>query len=167
MNRVWKMVSMRKIIKAVLSAVLPIIILVVIPNVGLQFLFQSIPAEMLPFIEEMIPLHGIVMAMSVIGVIHAILSFSSNMVEDWSPIKLLSSIASAFVSFYMFLLLLGLGDPSRMGIIQLSVEMATMIATIISDFRFFITLELLLLGISIFSAIIKFYFARKEHLEGR
>jgi len=163
MNRVWKMVSMRKIIKAVLSAVLPIIILVVIPNVGLQFLFQSIPAEMLPFIEEMIPLHGIVMAMSVIGVIHAILSFSSNMVEDWSPIKLLSSIASAFVSFYLFLLWLGLGDPSRMGIIQLSVE----IATIILDFRFFIILELLLLGISIFSAIIKFYFARKEHLEGR
>jgi|GEM_PF-3341450 len=154
---------MRKIIKAVLSAALYITILVVVPNVGLQFLSQSIPAEMLPYIEEMIPFHGIVMSISVIGVVLAILSFSSNMVEDWSPIKLLSSIASAFVSFYLFLLLLGLGDPSRMGITQLSVE----IATIIWDFRFFIILELLLLGISIFSAIIKFYFARKEHLAGR
>jgi len=157
------MASMRKIIKAVLSAVLCITVLVVIPNVGLQYLFQSIPAEMLPFVEEMIPLHGIVMAMSVIGAVLAILSFSSNMVEDWSPIKLLSSIASAFVSFYLFLLLLGLGDPSRMGITQLSVEMAT----IIWDFRFFIILQLLLLGISILSAIIKFYLARKEYLAGR
>ena len=157
------MASMRKIIKAVLSAVLCITVLVVIPNVGLQYLFQSIPAEMLPFVEEMIPLHGIVMAMSVIGVVLAILSFSSNMVEDWSPIKLLSSMASAFVSFYLFLLWLGLGDPSRMGITQLSVE----IATIIWDFRFFIILQLLLLGISILSAIIKFYLARKEYLAGR
>jgi len=151
---------MRKIIKAVLSAALYITILVVVPNVGLQFLSQNIPAEMLPYIEKMIPLHGIVMSISVIGVVLAILSFSSNMVDDWSPIKLLSSIASAFVSFYLFLLLLGLGDPSRMGITQLSVE----IATIMWDFRFFIILELLLLGISIFSAVIKFYFARKEHL---
>jgi len=154
---------MRKIIKAVLSAVLYIIILVVIPNVGLQFLSQSIPAEMLPYIEEMIPLHGIVMSISVIGVVLAILSFSSNMVEDWSPIKLLSSIASAFVSFYLLLLWFGLGDPSRMGVTQLSVEMAT----IILDFRFFIILELLLLGISILSALIKFYFARKKHLVSR
>ena len=158
-NRVWKMVILRKIIKAVLSAVLPIIILVVVPNV----VSQRIPAEMLPFIEEMIPLHGLIMSISVIGVVLAILSFSLNMVDDWSLIKLLSSIASAFISFYMWLLLLGLGAPSRMGVTQLSVE----IATITLDFRFFIILELLLLGISIFSAIVKFYFARKEHLAGR
>ncbi|MDH5770832.1 MAG: hypothetical protein OEZ25_06065, partial [Candidatus Bathyarchaeota archaeon] len=60
----------------------------------------------------------------------------------------------------LFLFLMGLGDPSRMGIIQLSVE----IVTVVWDFRFFVILELLLLGISILSAIIRFYFARKEHL---
>lgn len=151
---------MHKIIKAVLFAAFYILMLVVIPNVGLQYVFQLMPEEILPFIEEMIDLRGIVMPISIIGVILAILTFSSNMVEDWSLVKLLSSIASASVSFYLFLLLIGLGAPSRMGLTQLSVE----IVTIFWDFRFFVILELLLLGISVFSAIIKFYFARKEHL---
>jgi len=84
-------------------------------------------------------------------------------VEDWSPIKLVSSIASAVVGFYLFLLFIGLGDPSRMGLTQLSIE----VATIVLDFRFFIILELLLLGISTMRASVKFYFARKEHLVGR
>lgn len=151
---------MRKIIKAVLFAAFYILMLVVIPNVGLQYVSQLMPEEILQYIGEIINLQGIVMPISIIGVILAILTFSSNMVEDWSLVKLLSSIASASVSFYLFLLLIGLGAPSRMGLTQLSVE----IVTIFWDFRFFVILELLLLGISVFSAIIKFYFARKEHL---
>ena len=152
--------KIHKIIKAVLFAAFYILMLVIIPNVGLKYVFQLVPEEILQYIEEIINLQGIVMSISIIGMILAILTFSSNMVEDWSLVKPFSSIASAFVWFYLFLFLMGLGDPSRMGIIQLSVE----IVTVVWDFRFFVILELLLLGISILSAIIRFYFARKEHL---
>jgi len=152
---------MRKIIKAVLFAALHIMILVVVPNLGLQYVSQLVPEEFIPFMEELMNcLRGIVASISIIGVILAVLAFSSNMVEDWSPIKLLSSMASSFVWFYLFLLLLGFGDPSRMGLTQLSIHAAS----IILDFRFLVTLELSLLGISTASDIIKFYFARKEHL---
>jgi hypothetical protein len=155
---------MRKIIKAVLSAALYILILVVIPNIGLQYLFQLVPAGSPPrMLIDKMNLQGIVMSISIVGVVLAILSFSANIVEDWSPIKLVSSIASAVVGFYLFLLFIGLGDPSRMGLTQLSIE----VATIVWDFRFFIILELLLLGISTMRASVKFYFARKEHLVGR
>ena len=138
--------------------------LVVIPNIGLQYLFQLVPAGSPPrMLIDKINLQGFVVSISIVGVVLAILSFSANMVEDWSPIKLVSSIASAVVGFYLFLLLIGLGDPSRLGLTQLSIE----IVTIVWDFRFFIILELLLLGISIMRASAKFYFARKEHLVGR
>ena len=155
---------MRKIIKAVFFAALYILTLVVIPNIGLGYAFQLMPegTPMRMFIEETIDLRGIVTSISIIGVILAILTFSSNVVEDWSPIKLFSSIASSFVGFYMFLFLMGLGNPSSMGLNQLSVY----VATVVWDFRFFVTLELLLLGIRVVSEIIKFYFARKERLAG-
>ena len=153
---------MRKIIKAVFFATLHILMLIVIPNIGLQYMSRLIPEKIFEYIAEIINLQGIVMSISIIGVILAILTFSSNMVEDWSLVKPLSSIASASVGFYLFLLLIGLGDPSRVGITQLSVEMVT----VVWDFRFFVILELLLFGIRIFSAVIKFYFARKEHLAG-
>lgn len=154
---------MRKIIKAVLSATFYILMLVVIPNIGLQYVSQLVPEEILQYMGEIINLQGIVMATSVIGVARAVLAFCSNMMDDWSPIKLLLSIASDAVSFYLFLLLIGLGNPLHMGLTQLSIE----IVTIVWDFRFFISLELLLLGINILIAIIRFYFARKEYLAGR
>lgn len=150
---------MRKIIKATLYAALYILILVVLPNLGLQYVSQMIPSEMLPMIETL-PLQGIVMSMTLIGVVLAALSFTSNMMEEWSPIKLVSSIASTVVMFYFSLVLFGLGDPSRMGLTQMSVYGAT----IGLDFRFFITLELLVLGISVITDVAKFYFVRKEHV---
>lgn len=154
---------MRKIIKAVLSATFYILMLVVIPNIGLQYVSQLVPEEILQYMGEVINLQGIVMVTAVIGVARAVLAFSLNMMDDWSPIRLVLSITSDAVSFYLFLLLIGLGNPSRMGLTQLSIE----IVTVIWDLRFFIILELLLLGISIATAIIKFYFARKEYLAGR
>ncbi len=67
------------------------------------------------FIEEVADLRGALMWTSVTGAIPAILAFSSNISEDWSLIKVLLSITSAFVGFYLFLLLIGLGEPSYVG----------------------------------------------------
>ncbi|MCK4243454.1 hypothetical protein KAX03_01090 [Candidatus Bathyarchaeota archaeon] len=153
---------MRKIIKATLHALVYVLILVVIPNISFTYISQSFPKEIFPLLEGVVNLQNFITLTSIAGLFLAILVFSSNMVDDWSPIKLLTSIASAFTGFYIFLILTGLGDPSRMGLTQLSIEMLN----IILDFRFFVSLELILLVINVTNSIVKYYFARKEYLAG-
>ena len=152
---------MRRVVRALLFAALYIIFLVIIPNLGLQYVSRLVPEGFLSFIDEpMNRLRGIVTLMAAVGVILAALAFSSNMLEDWSPMKLISSIASSFIWFFLYLLLLGFGDLSHMGLTQISIHILSMTL----DFRFFVALELLLLVISIANKTTKFYFARKEHL---
>ena len=144
----------RSVVKAVFFASLNVLLYIVIPKIVLGYM----PEEALPYVEGVIDLEGIVAALTMIGVIKAILVFPQNLTEDGSPLKLFSSVTSSLVGFYLSLFMIGLGDPSTMG----TTTIAYGPLTITLDLTFFISLYALLLVISIVKAITKFYYARRE-----
>lgn len=144
----------QSVVKAVFFAALNVFLFVVIPKIVLGY----IPEEVLPYLEGVIDLEGIAVALTIIGVIKAILVFPQNLTEDGSLLKLFSSVTSSFFGFYISLLTIGFGDTSTMGVT--TIEYGPL--TVILDLKFFIVLYALLSGINIVRAIAKFYYARKE-----
>lgn len=144
----------RSVVKAVFFASLNVLLYIVIPKIVLGYMSE----EVLPYVEGVIDLEGIVAALTIIGVIKAILVFPKNLTEDCSPLKLFSSVASSLVGFYLYLSLTGLGTPSNMGVTTISYGPLTMTL----DFYFFVLLYVLLLVINIAKATTKFYYARRS-----
>lgn len=144
----------QSVVKAIFFAALNIFLFVVIPKIVLGY----VPEEFLSYLKEVIDLEGIVVALTIIGVIRAILVFPQNLTEDGSLLKLLSSVTSSLFGFYTSLFTIGFGDTSTMGITTIEYNPLT----VILDLKFFIVLFVILSCINIVRAIAKFYYARKE-----
>jgi len=152
---------------AVVFPALIIIFLVAAPNILLRY----VPPQILVLAKEAvgIDIAGMVLTVTVTGVVLAILSLVKNLAEDWSPVKLLSSVASSVTWLYLFLFLIGVGNPLSLGLVKKDLSPASILGSQVSgvtatatiDLRFFAALFILIALLSIMGAYLRFSSSRK------
>jgi hypothetical protein len=147
---------MRKIVKASLSALLHLLILVILPNITVYYTYQMMPYEALLILENVVTPSTLILIASIMGVMLSVLAFIQNMTEEGTRTILLSQVASTVISFILFLYLIGLGNPFSFGVQRISVNFIT----ILYDFHFFIYLRLILLVLNIAVPLIRFLYAK-------
>ena len=166
---------MRRIGKAVLSAVPPIVLLAVLPSV-----LTSLP---LPCVSQAEALFGagmpaFILNLAIFGVAIAALSALRTLAYDWSALKPLASSSYLIVSYALLLFILGFGDPLTFGTANLIVSPAALLnepsaGMGMMDITLVSTFTALLVGIAVAAKIVhgglKFREDRRYHeleLEG-
>ncbi len=160
------MTGLRVTAKSVIFPVITFLALVAAPLV----LIRLVPAEAVGLMHEVVDvdLPGMVMVAAGVGVVLAVLSFFKNAWEEWSWVYLGSSLASTGGSLFLFLYMLGLGDPGCLGRITRTLEAAPLMELrggVIVDLRFFAFLLILIAAIAVAKTLLAFKAARKSRLE--
>jgi hypothetical protein len=109
---------MNRYIKAVFFAIPPILFLVVIPRLLLGLIPQTFQNTLAQYTN--IDVASFVTGLNIIGIALAVLSAIQSWAYKWSIIKPVSSSLHVIVSFVLMLYFIGLGNPSTLGVTNLS-----------------------------------------------
>src|SRR2546422_5322643 len=109
---------MNRYVKAVFWAIPPILFLVVIPRLALDRIPQTLQTSLTQYTS--IDAASFVPGLSIIGIALAVLSAIQSWAHKWSIIKPASSSLHMIVSFVLMLYIIGLGNPSTLGVTNLS-----------------------------------------------
>jgi len=148
---------MRRKTRAVLWAVVIILVFVAAPSIILWYL-PSLAASMA---TSGMDVRSFITIFALIGIALAILTFLKNVIDDWSPLNLTASIAAELVDLYLFLFLIGLGDASGVGLTRKMLNVGPG-ASMFIDLRFFIVLYIIVMAVSAAKTSVNFYLSRKE-----
>lgn len=144
--------------KAIVYPIGIIITLVILP----RFASILIPAGTEEMMRMVIDLNALTSISTAVGIALASISFIKNTTDSWSPANLLAAISSDLVDLYLFMLLIGLGDASSLGVTSTRIPIGPG-ATITYDFKFFALFQVLIVGFAITHSGLKFYYSRKKH----
>ncbi len=149
---------MRRVVKALLVSIPVILGLVVAPNLFVVF----IPGEILSAAREVagIDVQAMVGTVTFIGLVLVGLSFAKHLSEDRSAVKLIASALADLLGFYLFLTVVGLGDPSSWGFTERSLPVMGDV-TLFLDFRFFVLTAALILFLKVGLAGFRFAYFRR------
>src|SRR2546428_12624749 len=109
---------MNRYVKAMIEAIPPILFLVVIPRLALDRIPQTLQTSLTQYTS--IDAASFVTGLSMIGIALAVLSAIQSWAHKWSIIKPASSSLHMIVSFVLMLYIIGLGNPSTLGVTNLS-----------------------------------------------
>lgn len=109
---------MNRYVKAVFWAIPPILFLVVVPRLALGMITQSSQASVTQYTG--IDLASFVTGLNIIGIGLAVFSAIQAWAHKWSIIKPASSSLHMVTSFVLMLYIIGLGNPSTLGVTNLS-----------------------------------------------
>ena len=109
---------MNRYVKAVFWAIPPILFLVVIPRLALDRIPQTLQTSLTQYTS--IDAASFVSGLNIIGIALAGLSAIQSWAHKWSIIKPASSSLHMIVSFVLMLYIIGLGNPSTLGVTNLS-----------------------------------------------
>jgi len=153
-------------VRAIVFPTIILLVLAVIPNV----LVGLVPAEAVEMLRQVVQvdLRGMVVVVASLGVALAALSFLKNTWEKWSWVHLGSSLASEGGWLFLWLLLLGVGDPSCLGRITRALEITALAAaqgTLVVDLRFFAFFLIVIAGLTVVNILLTFNVARRSRSE--
>jgi len=146
-------------LRAVVSATAVVALLVIAPTLVVM-LVPEIEAQA-PFLG--IDVGGFVRTLALVGAALAFFSVVKNMTGDRSPANLAANLLSSFVGLYLFLFLVGLGDPSGFGLTERNLKVGTGVR-MYWDLRFAVTLYLIIMLLGIMKTLVNFVYARRERL---
>ena len=109
---------MNRYVKAVFGAIPPILFLVVIPRLALDRIPQTLQTSLTQYTS--IDAVSFVTGLNIIGIALAGLSAIQSWAHKWSIIKPASSSLHMIVSFVLMLYIIGLGNPSTLGVAKIS-----------------------------------------------
>jgi len=146
--------------------VFPTIILLVLAVVPIV-LVGLVPAEAVEMLRQVarVDLRGMVMVVAGFAVALAALSFLKNTWEKSSWVHVGSSLASEGGWLFLWLFLLGVGDPSCLGRITRTLEITPLAAaqgTLVVDLRFFAFFLIVLAGLTVVNTLLTFNAARRS-----
>ena len=113
---------MNRIVKGVLWAIPPIVILIVLPQVLISYVPSSTVSQGSSVLGVSIP--GLIDDIAIFGVLLAILSFLQTWAYDWSILKPVASTIHIVVSYLLLLFLLGFGNPMTFGTANISISLS-------------------------------------------
>ena len=109
---------MNRYVKAVFAAIPPILFLVVIPRLALDRIPQTLQTSLTQYTS--IDAVSFVTGLNIIGIALAGLSAIQSWAHKWSIIKPASSSLHMIVSFVLMLYIIGLGNPSTLGVAKIN-----------------------------------------------
>lgn len=115
---------MNRVVKAVLWAVPPVLVLVVLPQYLLRYVPASVNAESESALGFSIP--GFVDDLAVFGVVLAVFSFLQTWAYRWSLLKPVASALHVVTSYTLLLFLLGFGNPLTFGTANIGINPSAM-----------------------------------------
>jgi hypothetical protein len=104
---------MNRVVKGVIFAVPPILVLVILPHYLLRLVPSSVENESESVLGFSIP--GFVDDLAVFGILLAALSFLQSWAYNWSVVKPVASALHMLTSYTLLLFLLGFGNPLTFG----------------------------------------------------
>ncbi len=133
---------MKRAIRAAASTIPYIVFLIVVPLVLLRF----IPAELLNALAGGIGIQvqTITTTLALVGISLAALSVLKNLSREESLLKPIASTVGSIVTLYLFLYIIGLGNPLTFG----SINIGTAGATILLDLKFIVLLIIVASAVS-------------------
>ncbi len=146
-------------LKAVASATVVIALLMVAPSLVVRFL-PEVGVQAGIFLG--VDVQRFIWTLAIVGVGLATLSIVKNLTGDWSPANLAASVLSSLVGLYLFLFLIGLGDPSGLGLTERTAKVGPGVR-MYWDFRFAVTFYLVIMLLGIVKTFANFFYAKKEH----
>ncbi len=109
---------MNRYVRAVFSAIPPILFLVVIPRLALDRIPQTVQTTLSQYTS--IDVASFITGLNIIGITLAVLSAIQSWAHKWSIVKPASSSLHMIASFVLMLYIIGLGNPSTLGVTNLS-----------------------------------------------
>ncbi|HZY94118.1 MAG TPA: hypothetical protein VFE98_04555 [Candidatus Bathyarchaeia archaeon] len=109
---------MNRYVKAVFWALPPIVFLVIIPRLLLGLIPQTTQTTLSQYTN--INVAPFITGLNIIGIALAALSAIQSWAYKWSIVKPVSSSLHMIVSFILMLYIIGLGNPSTLGVTRLS-----------------------------------------------
>ncbi len=109
---------MNRYVKAVFAAIPAILFLVVIPRLALDRIPQAWQTTLVQ--DAHIDVASFVTGLNIIGIALAVLSAIQTWAYKWSIIRPASSSLHMIVSFVLLLYIIGLGDPSTLGVTRIN-----------------------------------------------
>jgi polyferredoxin len=113
-----------RIVKAVLWAIPPIVVLVILPRIAIGYVPASAISEADSLLGVSIPM--IIDDFAVFGVVLAVLSAVQTWAYKWSIVKPVASSLHMVTSYVLLLFLLGFGNPMTFGTTNLSISPAVL-----------------------------------------
>jgi hypothetical protein len=113
---------MNRILKGVLLAIPPIVVLVILPLVILGYVPSSSVSQASSVLGVSIP--GIIDGIAIFGVILAVLAFVQAWAYKWSILKPVASTLYTVVSYTLLLFLLGFGNPLTFGTANINISLS-------------------------------------------
>jgi hypothetical protein len=107
-------------VKAVLWAIPPILSLVIVPRLVLGLIPQTAQNTLSQYTN--ISLASFITGLNTIGIVLAVLSAVQSWAYKWSIVKPVSSSLHMIASFVLMLYIIGLGNPSTLGVTRLSIS---------------------------------------------
>jgi hypothetical protein len=115
---------MNRIVKAVLWAIPPVAVLVVLPQILLGYVPASTMSQASSLVGVSIP--GLIDDVAIFGVALAVLSAIQTWAYKWSIVKPVATTFHMLVSYVLLLFLLGFGNSMAFGTMDLSVNLSAL-----------------------------------------
>jgi hypothetical protein len=112
---------MNRIAKAVLWAIPPVVVLVVLPQVLIGYVPSASVSQASSLLG--VSIHGMIDAVAIFGVLLAGLSFVQTWAYAWSILKPVATTLHMVVSYSLLLFLLGFGNPLTLGTASISISL--------------------------------------------
>jgi hypothetical protein len=111
-------------LKAVLWAIPPIVVLVVLPQILLDYVPASTVSQASSLVGVSIP--GLIEDVAIFGVALAVLSAIQTWAYKWSIVKPVATTFHMLVSYVLLLFLLGFGNSMAFGTMDLSINLSAL-----------------------------------------
>lgn len=114
---------MNRVVKAVLWAIPPIILLVVLPRLVLAYVPTSYVSSLRSYAD--IDLSSLVNGLTIFGIVFACLSALQTWAYDWSIAKPVASSLHVITSYVLLLFLIGIGNPLTFGTTRITMSLSS------------------------------------------
>ena len=146
-------------IGAIIGALITLILFVGVP----YLLPTYIPADIAELLAQSgFEMQSFINQIMIIGVITAALTLVKGFVGKASIISLLVSVAQNLASLVFTVVLLGVGDIGSLGLTSFTVSLENITSYIVMDLRAFIYFTVLVVGLRVVEAYLKWSEARAE-----
>ena len=146
-----------RIVNATFGAIVSIAIFVVLPWLALLYL----PVDVLRMLG---PIQDMVMVLNAMGLVLAVFYAAKALTRKRNPVNLVASVGLELAGFYLFLFFIGLGDPTRLGIVEMAIPMGQTgpAITLTLDLRIFVLAVAMVLAIKVVLSLMGFFSARRQ-----
>jgi len=139
--------------KAIVNAIVTLLIFTVFPLILPRYL----PKELLVlFSQSSIDIIALLNEIAILGVVLAVITIILGFFDEASPVNLIVSVFSNIAWLILMIVFLGFGSIERLGLVEISSNVAQATNKLIVDIRFFVYLAIVGTALKVVQSILKF-----------